>query len=178
MYYTDTDTLGTVNIINSFKINHQIYLINTCKWPIFRRVVELAYTPQPGETDSKRPPIHPLGTACPWQRFRGKMDGKGEPYRRIRDQAGKRGAEHSVRGGHIQQTSCSRKAGERELVSRGESGRGNVIFLIAVFRVRTYLHLKRHGQMKIRIQEAKNPRKSTGSLGESRFGRSKVRFLL
>ena len=35
-----------------------------------------------------------------------------------------------------------------------------------------------HGQMRIRIQEVKKPRKYTGSLGEYRTGKIKVRILL
>ena len=35
-----------------------------------------------------------------------------------------------------------------------------------------------HGQMRIRIQEVKKPRKCTGSLGEYRSRRIKVRILL
>ena len=34
-----------------------------------------------------------------------------------------------------------------------------------------------HGQLRIRIQEVKKPRKCTGSLGENRTVRIKVRFL-
>ena len=34
-----------------------------------------------------------------------------------------------------------------------------------------------HGQMRIRIKEVKKPRKCTGSFGENRTVRTKVRFL-